>query len=139
MANALYDKYREACLSGTPVVSWSADTIKCGLARGYTPNLGTHQFLSDFTGAGGTVVGTAATLASKTVANGIADAADVTFTAVPAGAACPHILIYKDTGTAGTSPLIALIDTATGLPFTPNGGDCTISWDNTTTTRIFKL
>ena len=33
------------------------------------------------------------------------------------------IVIYKDTGTEATSPLLAMIDTATGLPITPNGGD----------------
>ena len=32
-------------------------------------------------------------------------------------------MIYKDTGSEATSPLIAYIDTATGLPITPNGGD----------------
>ena len=33
------------------------------------------------------------------------------------------IVIYVDTGTEATSPLVAFIDTATGLPITPNGGD----------------
>jgi hypothetical protein len=35
-------------------------------------------------------------------------------------------------------PLIAYIDTATGLPVTPNGGDITIAWDSGAN-RIFKL
>lgn len=35
------------------------------------------------------------------------------------------IVIVKDTGTEATSPLIAYIDTATGLPIAPNGGDIT--------------
>jgi hypothetical protein len=47
-------------------------------------------------------------------------------------------VIYKDTGTAATSPLIAYIDTATGLPVTPNGGDITVTWDNGSN-KIFKL
>ncbi len=34
--------------------------------------------------------------------------------------------MYKDTGVAGTSALIAWYDTGiTGLPVTPNGGDIT--------------
>jgi hypothetical protein len=33
---------------------------------------------------------------------------------------------------------IVVIDTATGLPFTPTGGDVSIVWDNGTN-RIFKL
>ena len=39
-------------------------------------------------------------------------------------------MIYIDTGVAGTSRLIAYIDTGvTGLPVTPNGGDINITWD----------
>jgi hypothetical protein len=48
------------------------------------------------------------------------------------------IVYYKDTGTAGTSPLIAYIDTATGLPVTPNGGDINIIPDNGSN-KLFKL
>lgn len=137
MANALYDKGREGFLDGS--IDWDTDTIKECLVRGYTVNLATHQFLSDITGGGGgTIVATSAALSSKTVAAGVADAADVTHSAVAAGAAIPYIIIYKDTGVAGTSRLIAYIDTATNLPVTPNGGDITIAWDNGAN-KIFKL
>lgn len=137
MANALYDKGREGFLDGS--IDWDTDTIKECLVRGYAVNLATHQFLSDITGGGGgTIVSTSAALASKTVAAGVADAADVTHSAVPAGAAIPYIIIYKDTGVAGTSRLIAYIDTATNLPVTPNGGDITVAWDNGAN-KIFKL
>ena len=47
-------------------------------------------------------------------------------------------MIYVDTGTEATSPLIAYIDTATGLPITPNGGDIIVTWDNGTN-KIFKV
>nr|WP_201787713.1 hypothetical protein [Mycobacteroides immunogenum] len=60
-----------------------------------------------------------------------------TFSAV-SGASVEAMVIYKDTGTVGTSPLIAYIDTATGLPVSPNGGDINIAWD-TGTNKIFKL
>lgn len=85
----------------------------------------------------GTQVATA-TLASKTTTAGVLDAGDVTFTAVAAGAACDMVLLYKDTGVAGTSRLIAKIDSATGLPVTPNGGDILVAWDNGAN-KIFKL
>lgn len=136
MANALYDLGRQGFLDGS--INWSSDTIKVSIVRGYTVNLATHQFLSDVTGAGGTLVATSAALASKTVAAGVADAADITYTAVGAGAAIPYVIIYKDTGVAGTSRLIAYIDTATNLPVTPNGGDISITWDNGAN-KIFKL
>lgn len=137
MANALYDLGRQGFLDGS--IDWDTDTIKVVLVRGYTVNLATHQFLSDVTGGGGgTIVATSAALGSKTVAAGVADAADVTFTAVASGAAIPYIIVYKDTGTATTSRLIAYIDTATNLPVTPNGGDIVVQWDNAAN-RIFKL
>lgn len=135
MANALYDKGREAFLTGG--ISWSADSIKAVLVDtgAYTPNVATHQFLSDI--AAGARVATSANLGSKTVAAGVADAADSLFTAV-SGPSVEAVVLYKDTGTAGTSPLIAYIDTASGLPVTPNGGDITVVWDNGAN-KIFKL
>lgn len=77
-------------------------------------------------------------LGSKTVTSGVADAADVTFTAVT-GASVEAIIIYKHTGTDATSRLICYIDTASsGLPVTPNSGDITVTWDNGAN-KIFKL
>ncbi len=68
---------------------------------------------------------------------GAADGADVTFTSV-SGPTIEAIVIYRDTGTEATSPLIAYIDTATGLPITPNGGDIIVTWDNGAN-KIFKV
>ena len=135
MANRLYDLGRESFLKGE--ISWSGDNIKICLvdSADYTPNTATDQFLSDVTGAG--IVATSANLASKTTAAGVADAADVTFSSVT-GDVCEYIVVYQDTGVAGTSRLIALVDTATGLPVTPNGGDISVSWD-AGADKIFKL
>jgi len=36
------------------------------------------------------------------------------------------------------SPLLAFLDSVTGLPVTPNGGDITVAWDNGAN-KIFKL
>tara|TARA_R110000772_G_scaffold144025_2_gene253591 strand:- start:4373 stop:4771 length:399 start_codon:yes stop_codon:yes gene_type:complete len=125
MANALYDLSRESFLKGE--ISWSADNIKTVLvdSQEYTPNLSTDQFLSDII-AGGRIA-TSANLASKTTVAGSADAADVTFSAVT-GDVSEFLVIYQDTGVEGTSRLIARIDTATGLPVTPNGGDIQVQW-----------
>jgi hypothetical protein len=139
MANTLYDKGRQKFLDGD--IDWSAHDIKVYLVRGYTPNTGAagHEFLDDVTGGGGgTIVATSSNLSGKTSTSGIADANDVTYTAVAAGSACAHLVIARDTGSPATSPLIAVIDTATGLPVTPNGGDIGIAWDNSTN-KIFKL
>lgn len=131
MANALYDKGREAFLSGD--ITFDGDNIKCVLTRD-VPDTATDQFLSDLA----STVSTSPNLTGKTVTDGIADAADVTFTAVAAGAAINYIVVYQDTGVSTTSRLIAAIDTATGLPVTPNGGDIEIQWDNGPD-KIFKL
>lgn len=145
MANALYELGREGFLAGE--IDWNTAVIKANLYSGYTPNLTTHKFVSDVTGAGGTARGTAQTLTSPTVTLGVADAADITFTAVPAGAAIPYVIIYQASAVTGgvdvaatAQRLIALIDTTTGvtLPITPNGGDIIISWDNGAN-KIFKL
>lgn len=135
MANALYAKGRQAFLDGD--IDWTNDTIKCVLvdSADYTADLAAHDFLNDV--PSGARVGTAQTLASKTVTDGVADAADVTFTAVT-GDPSEYILIYKDTGTESTSNLIALIDTGTGLPVTPNGGNISIAWSNGAD-KIFRL
>ncbi len=135
MANALYDKGREKFLTGA--IAYASDNIKVVLvdAADYTVNLSTHEFLSDII-VGGRVA-TSGNLASKTTTAGVADAADVTFTAVT-GDQSEALVIYKDTGSAATSPLIAYIDTATGLPVTPNGADITVTWDNGSN-KIFKL
>lgn len=135
MANALYDAGREAFLDGN--ISWSTDDIKVVLVdtNDYTVDLAAHDFLDDIPAAAR--VATSGNLASKTVTDGVADAADVTLSSVT-GDESEALVIYKDTGVESTSNLIAYIDTATGLPVTPNGGDITITWDGGAN-RIFRL
>ena len=122
----MYGKGREAFLNGS--ISWSSDNIKCVLVdtADYTVSINSHDFLDDI--ASGARVATSGNLASKTSTLGTADAADVTFSAVT-GDPSEAVVIYKDTGNAATSALIAYIDTATGLPVTPNGGDITVQWN----------
>jgi hypothetical protein len=134
VSNALYDKGREGFLDGS--IDFDTDTIKIALVLStYTVNLATHQFVTDL---GANILIRSSALTSKTVAAGVADAADVLF-ALLAGAAFRYIVIYKDTGSDATSRLIAYLDTATGLPTTPNGADLTVVWDNTAGLLIFKL
>jgi len=80
-----------------------------------------------------------ASLGTKTATSGIADAADTVFSAV-SGPTVGALVLFRSTATANGSdwPLIAYIDTATGMPVGPNGGDITVQWDNTTN-KIFKL
>lgn len=126
MSNALYALGKEKILSGS--INLPSDTIKVALVKNtYPQNLTTDDFYDDISAY---VIGTPQTLAAKSVALGVFDAGDVTYTAVTAGDTLEGVVIYKDTGVAGTSPLLAYIDAITGFPLATNGGDITIQWDN---------
>lgn len=139
MANALFGKGREKFLGpAVGQINWANDTIKAILVTSsFTPDIDAQEYVDPsihaFTG-----VLTAQTLGSKTVVTGTADAADVTFTTVTSGFNAKYICLFKDSGTPATSPLIALLDTATGMPLTASGGDIIISWDNGVN-KIFRL
>jgi len=145
MASALFDPGREGFLDGT--IAWGTGSggpsIKVALVRGYTFNAA-HKFVSDVT-ATGTLAATSAALGSKTSTNGVADSADITFSAVPSNAGNHYLLVFQASAVGGgvdvaasAQRLIAFIDTGTNLPVVPNGGDVTIAWDNGGN-RIFKL
>lgn len=143
MANALWDPGREGFLAGE--IDFDTAVIKAAIVRGYTFSAA-HKFVSDVTGAGGTLVATSAALTSKTIASGVADAADPTLTAVTAGAAVPAIIVFQSSAVGGGADvaasaqrLIVYYDTGTGLPVTPNGGDIALVWDNTAGVKMFKL
>jgi len=75
---------------------------------GYAVCLGPSTSGDNWDDFDGTVVGTKQNLTSPTVTNGVADAGDVTFTAV-SGASVEAIAVFRDTGTASTSRMVALI------------------------------
>ena len=136
MANAIYSKYKEACMKGSANIDIDNGTVKAALVDTGTYTFSdTHEFLSSLSG----VVGTAQTIANTTVgtvAAAVFDGDNVTYTAV-SGASAEAIVIYIDTGAAATSRLVACLDTGvTGLPVTPNSGDIAITWN---ASGIFKL
>lgn len=137
MASALYPKFKEALLTQSPAIDLDSDTIKVALVNTSTDYTysATHQFKSSVTSYSGT---TDQTLASVTATNGVFDAADVTFSAVAVSGTktAAAVVIYKDTGSPATSPLIAYIDGFTAV--TPNGGNITLTWDNGAN-KIFAL
>lgn len=126
MANAIYPKYKEAILQSAANSSLAAGTVKVAMVDTGTYTYSqSHEFLSSLSG----VVGTAQTLTTKTLTNGVFDADDVTFSSI-SGASIEAMVIYIDTGSAGTSRLVAYIDTSvSGLPVTPNGGNITVTWN----------
>lgn len=82
-----------------------------GTGTGYAVNLGPSvagDFWDDFNGALVGALSPGAGLANKTKTQGVADADDVTFTAVT-GNSVEAVAIIRDTGTASTSEMVALI------------------------------
>lgn len=129
MASALYDSYKQDLLEGS--IDIPTDDIKIVLV-----DTGTYTFSAsdDFHDDLSGIVATSGNLTGKTVTGGVFDAADITLSSV-SGATVEAIVIYKDTGSSATSPLIAYID---GLSVTPDGGDITVQWDSGAN-KIFSL
>lgn len=100
-------------------IDWVTDTIKVALLNGYTPAQDTHDFYDDVSGTeianGNGYTTGGVTLGGKSTAyNGgtnttrmIGGNASWTFTA---SKSATHAVIYKDTGTAATSPVLGYID-----------------------------
>ena len=135
MANALYDNGREEYLGGT--ADWNSNDMRLIFIdeADDTIDLVNDDFLDDRAAASRVAV--SGSFAGKTITDGVADADDVTIVTV-SGDQFESIDIYEHTGTDSTSSMIANIDTATGLPATPAGGDISVIWD-AGSSRIFKL
>lgn len=117
-------------------IDYTAGTIKVMLTTSsYTPNQDTHQYKSSVTnevsGTGYTAGG--ATLASKTISYNTTtnvltlDAADTVWTTSTITAR--YAVVYLDTGTSSTSPLIGYVDF--GADVSSTTGTFTLTWDAT--------
>ena len=132
MANFIFTPFRNAALqAGIP--NLSSATIKAMLVDNAddTP-AAADDFINDILSAARVpAIASCPTLGSKTfgtVAAGVFDAADTTFTALT-GDPSESLILFEDSGSEATSDLISHWDTATGLPITPNGGDVVIQWN----------
>lgn len=136
MANAMYDKGREAF--GNAGINWTSDTIRAMLVdtANYTVNLATDDFLNDV--PAGARVGTPVTFTGKSNIAGVLDANDISFTGLSGAPSIEALVIFKDTGNEATSQLIAYIDTATGLPVPAGASQVNVAWDNGSN-KIMKI
>jgi len=134
MANSLFALGKERTLN--QLVNWKTDVIKVALVSAdYLPNLDTDAF---FDAIAAYTLGQPQTLANKTTTRGVFDADDVAWLKVAAGATAKAVVLFKDTGEPGTSPLLAYIDTITGFPVATNGSDVSVQW-NGDAFKIFSL
>lgn len=130
-----YNKFRENQFNGVSVVDFDTDTIKVALATAsYTPDAATHDFFSDITNevtgagytAGGAQIGSVVVSESAGVVT--VDGADVAWAQTVGGfTTARYAIIYKDTGVAGTSPLVGYIDFVTDKGNVD--GDFTVRWN----------
>jgi hypothetical protein len=141
VANAYYSTAVEGFIAGE--IDLDTAVIKAAFVRGYTFSA-SHKFVSDVTGAGGTLNGTSAALANKTVTGGVFDADDTTVSTT-ASAVNHGILLFQSSAVTGGADVaasaqrvIAYYDTGTGLPIQPGTGSTPITWDNGTN-KILKV
>lgn len=120
MAWVVYDKFKLDQNIATNAINLASDTIKCMLVTAsYTPNVGTDQYAttpianevsagSTYTARGPAITGQTCTLTTDTVTfscSNIVIAQDASgFTNAR------YAVLYKDTGTNGTSHLICYAD-----------------------------
>lgn len=132
MASLRYPKGLEGIADRS--IDLTGDVRACLVKSTYTYSAA-HQFMSDI---GANDNGRSAALSGKTYTSGAVDAADSSLVAT-AASACNAVVLFQHTGNDATARLIAYIDTATGLPFTPSASQTVnLVWDNGAN-KIFSL
>lgn len=124
MANKFFPRGAQKVLGAS--INLATDTIKAALVPASYTYTDTHEYLDHI----GTIVGASAELIGKTVVGGVFDAEDPAFGALAAGSTVKAVVLFKDTGSASTSPLLCYLDAITGFPFSTNGGTVTVNWSD---------
>jgi len=137
MANAVFPKFKENLLAGNANFSLSAAVVKVAACNSYTYDAA-DVYISDTNLSASAKVFTSTALTGKTFTNGTFDAADKTLTSVAASASSTisSLVVYISNGGSASNALVCYIDTGTGVPVTPNGGDIIITWN---ASGIFSL
>jgi len=109
-------------------IDWVNDNIKAMFVNTqiYSFDACSHYVLSDIPLSAR--VDRSVSLTNKKFVFDAADADDVFFEYL-IGAMVGGLVLYKDSGEDDTSDLITYIGNCFGMPFLPNGGDVTITWD----------
>lgn len=133
MADVIYNNFKKLIMNGG--IDLDTDTIKVALVTAsYTPDQDAHDFYDDLTNevangngytTGGASLANKAVTADNTDNEGVFDADDLTWSASTITARAG--VLYKSTGTAGTSALIAYIDF--GSDKSSSSGNFTIQWN----------
>lgn len=134
MADAIQNTFKQHIMNGG--IDLDTDTIKVMLlSSSHTQNIDTHEYIDDVSAnevsgtgysAGGAAIGSKVVSVDDTDDEGVFDGADVTWSSSTITAR--YAAIYKDTGTPGTSPIIAILDF--GSDQSSSAGDFTIQWNS---------
>jgi len=130
--NQKYPYAGELFLTGE--LNWLTDPIKCVLVGSYVYSPA-HQWRADIPLA--VEIALSGTLTGRTATMGVADANDTSFGTVT-GPQALAVIVFSDTGTRATSPLIVYYDSGTGIPRYPSGDVVNVTWSNDQS-RIFRV
>jgi len=136
MSNILYSLAKESLLKGE--INLVNDDVKVLFVKNsYTLNADIHQFVADI--GNENIAARSTVLDGKSVTLGTFDAENETVENYGTSG-FSYIIIYVDTGDDSTSPLLAYIDTATGLPVQSTSSEVsiTIQWSDLSS-KIFTL
>lgn len=123
MSNTRFPVTRKAMLDAFGLLSGDIKVAAVSATYVYSA---AHDFLNDLTG----VVATSPNLTTKTTTGGVFSCDPFTFTAVGAGSTIVDFIVYRDTGTPSTSPLLAFLDTkgdSTPVSVVTDGGDIVVT------------
>jgi len=128
MANALYPRFKQGLLNKE--LDCDTDTIKATLidSADYTYSGSDTTYVAGALGVADAAKVAVTTLGTLTIALGVFDSADFTWTAVT-GDVSEAIILWDDTTTTPIADeLMAFYDTGmTGMPVTPNGGNINVT------------
>ena len=133
--NTLYTSAKQMLLEAQ--LNWLTDPVYGILLNSafytFSPN---HSSLADIDSEA--FIRSSNYLTGRTALNGAADADDLPFDAIEGGPIVTAMILVKDGGTASSTKLIAYIDQAVNLPYTPDGRNILVVWDNAPS-RIFRI
>ena len=135
MSNFIYLHALGDFLDGS--ISMSTNTIRAALVvTGGTHYVATNTDNHYDAIASTNVLATSSALGGISTTFGTFTAANISFVAVTSATnSASAIVLFQDTGTASTSPLVCYIDSYSGLPVTPTGQTINITWP----AFIFKI
>jgi hypothetical protein len=133
MASMVYQNAKQLML--TEAINFNTGTFAAALVNANYAATTTDLYFStpsaDLIVAGATVA-----LSGVTAVAGTVSANTATFSAVASGTAS-QVVVYENTGTASTSPLVCLFAVTAQVA---NGGNITVEWNDTPTTgELFAL